>query len=645
MAIKVYKINSNLAGYTDEEFSAIENLICTEGVFDVNTDDTDLKVTESTPNAMTVDVAIGAALVTYLQNAVTWKVVARSNAVETATISANTSGSNRVDAIVIHLKQDEPNALKTNVAEIKVILGTSVAALTDGAIDTSLADTNWYRLGDVTVPNGAVTITNSDIADTRVRVTLDAIPTDGDLRYVTAVGDQTISGTKTFQTAFPEVASGIAPPTADYQFSTKKYVDDQIADNEANDFSTSYIYGETISVDDVLYQSRTDNRVYKITSDGTTWGKIVGIAKQAGVAADEDKVVLTRGKVDGSFSAIAPDFNKSGTGSIVMRAGSDPGYAIAFRIDNIDGAECLTGGAGTISMKKVGAPTATLTASICLGDETQPYGYYHGSDKRARTAELTSYNISAATIGTLVSDVAFTLDTVAIPANSYGWLLFYISNGGTFDNNNYYIFDAATSGGHAASNNGTWTGGRIYLGNYTLTTTSINPWDKTYAVRAYGNGTDGGFGIGEGAGATPWGRVIGHVVSATEWYFDLSSKKKAFEGNVQAKNYLVNAASYVYAFATVDIGFRPSYLDLNAYVLAYDTGAGIYTSANVSYITENSVGIGALSISATAVAGDDSALGIIPLESGFYAVCQSTGASTYGMGNDSYVLGVAATQE
>lgn len=228
MTIKTYKINSNLAEYTDEEFSTIENLIATEGVFDVNTDDTDLKVTESTPNAMTVDVAAGAALVTFLQNGVTWKVVSRSNAVETASISANSSGSNRVDAIVIHLKQDEPNALKNNVAEIRVILGSGVSALTDSAITTSLGDANWYRLADVTVPHLAATITNSDITDTRTRITLDALPTDGSLTYVTTIGDQTISGTKTFQTAFPEVASGLHPPTTDYQIPDKKYVDDSI---------------------------------------------------------------------------------------------------------------------------------------------------------------------------------------------------------------------------------------------------------------------------------------------------------------------------------------------------------------------------------------------------------------------------------
>jgi len=225
MAIKAYKINSNLAEYIDEEFSAIENLIATEGVFDVTTTDQDFEVTESTPNAMTVDVNTGAALVAYTKDAVSWKVVAASNAVEVASISANTSGSNRVDAIVVHLTQAEPNELKNNVAEVLVVLGTGVAALSDGEVNGIVGDANWYRLADVTVPNGASTITNSDIADTRVRVALNALPSDGSSIYVTLVGNQSIDGIKSF-TSFPVTPS--AAPTSDYQAANKKYVDDSI---------------------------------------------------------------------------------------------------------------------------------------------------------------------------------------------------------------------------------------------------------------------------------------------------------------------------------------------------------------------------------------------------------------------------------
>jgi hypothetical protein len=647
MSIKTYKINSNLAGYTDEEFSAIENLICTEGVFDVSTDDTDLKVTESTPNAMTVDVAIGAALVTFLQNGVTWKVVSRSNAVETAAISANSTGNDRVDAIVLHLKQDEPNALKTNVAEIRVVLGSGTSALADSAITSSLADTNWYRLADVTVPDSAASITNSDITDTRTRVTLDAIPTDGDLRYVTTVGDQTISGTKTYQTNFPEIYSGIAPPTTDYQVSTKKYVDDTIAANLASDFSTSFVYGETITSGNVLYHKQSDNRVYKITSDPDTWGKIIGVAGQNGIAGDTGKSITTRGVIAGSFSAIAPDFDESGTGAINLRAGYDPGYGIAFRLDNMGGAECLTGGAGTVSVKKVGSPTKSLSMGIFLGDENQPYGYYHHTSLTWKVAELTSTSVSYTLISTLFTDIAFTLDTVAIPANSYAWVMFYVQGSGTFDSSNYYVFDAATTGGHAASNYGSWTGNRTYLGNFTLTTTSVDPWDKQYAVKAYGDATDGGFGIGEAAGATPWGRVIGHVLSATEWYLNLNSTKKHFEMNVATNNYRINSSNYRYAMDTVDIGFRPSWMELNLYYVAYDDGAGIpiVTPAHINYITEGTIGIGAASYLSGNVIAYTSALGVIPLESGYYAVCQGVGLSDFGYGDSLYTFGAAASQE
>jgi len=229
MSIKAYKINSNLAQYTDEEFSSIEKWIAQEGVFDKNGTDTDFEVTESTPNAMTVDIDTGAVLVEYTKNAVTWKVISDSSAAETLSVSANTSGVNRVDAVVVRLKQVEANALKNNIAELLVVLGSGATALTDGALDTYFGDSNWYRLADITVPDSAVTITSSDIADTRDRVTLDALPTDGDTRYVKLIGDESISGIKTFL-EFPILVSG-GTPTENYQAATKKYVDDMPKQN------------------------------------------------------------------------------------------------------------------------------------------------------------------------------------------------------------------------------------------------------------------------------------------------------------------------------------------------------------------------------------------------------------------------------
>ncbi len=262
MSLKAYKINSNLAEYTDEEFSAIETLIAQEGIFDVTGTDQDFEVTESTPNAMTVDVNTGSALVEYTKSSVTWKVVVNSNAVEVLSISANTSGSNRVDAIIVHLKQVEANALKNNVPEVKVVLGTGVAALSDSDINTIEGDTNWYRLADITVPDSAATITNSDITDTRARVTLDALPTDGAANYVTLTGNQSVAGVKTFG-SFPITPS--AAPTTDYQVANKKYADDLFV---ATVGAIEYTALEAIAENDAIALMENELQHYTQLGDG-----------------------------------------------------------------------------------------------------------------------------------------------------------------------------------------------------------------------------------------------------------------------------------------------------------------------------------------------------------------------------------------
>lgn len=173
MATKVYFINSTLAQYTDAEFSLIQTELLKAGIFgDKTTGALGLGVTQRAAGAnMSVDVAIGKALVELTKTSVTWKVAFENTAIVNVAIASNASGSNRVDAIVIRIDKDtDPNLLKTNIGTIERVAGTGVSALTDGAITTALGSDGWYRLADVTVANGAVSILNANITDTRVKV-------------------------------------------------------------------------------------------------------------------------------------------------------------------------------------------------------------------------------------------------------------------------------------------------------------------------------------------------------------------------------------------------------------------------------------------------------------------------------------------
>ena len=173
MAIKTHLIDSNQAEYTAEEFSVIQTLLMNEGVLNFNGNNTDWKVVQRGAGAnMSVDIGLGAAFVSYLKNGVTWTVAVKNNATINKAISSNISGSNRVDAVIIHLKQTEPNQLKNNVGEILVVTGSSPAALLDSEINTAVGDTNWYRLANITVPNAATQILTANIADTRNLLTV-----------------------------------------------------------------------------------------------------------------------------------------------------------------------------------------------------------------------------------------------------------------------------------------------------------------------------------------------------------------------------------------------------------------------------------------------------------------------------------------
>lgn len=172
MSTKVFFIDSADAQYTSEEFSWLQQIFLNEGIFGDSAGTLGLAVSQRGAGAnMSVDVATGNALVELTKTARTWKVLFMNNAVVNVPIANNTSGSNRVDAIVVRIDVDTtPNSLKSNIGTIEVVLGSGVSALSDGAITTALGSDGWIRLANVTVTNGDTDITTGQIADTRVAV-------------------------------------------------------------------------------------------------------------------------------------------------------------------------------------------------------------------------------------------------------------------------------------------------------------------------------------------------------------------------------------------------------------------------------------------------------------------------------------------
>lgn len=168
--------SSSGAQYSDYEISLLHDLFFGEGIFGDTSGTLGFAVTQNSPTAMNVLVALGNAFVELVKSGNTFKVVVFSDAQATVTIAPNSSGSNRVDAIILRVDKDaEPNSGKTNIATIEVVLGSGVSALTDGAIDTAVGSDGWIRLANITVPSGASSIVTGNIADTRVQVAMNPV--------------------------------------------------------------------------------------------------------------------------------------------------------------------------------------------------------------------------------------------------------------------------------------------------------------------------------------------------------------------------------------------------------------------------------------------------------------------------------------
>jgi len=172
MSTKTYFINSPDASYNDNEFAWFQSLMLTEGIIgDGVTGAIGLQVIQNGTPDMSVLVGTGKALVEVTISGRTFKVVVENDAQVQKTITANSSGSNRVDAVIVRVDKDAtPNALKTNVSTIEVITGSGASALSNGAIDTAVGNDGWYRLANVTVANGDSSIITAEIADTRTIV-------------------------------------------------------------------------------------------------------------------------------------------------------------------------------------------------------------------------------------------------------------------------------------------------------------------------------------------------------------------------------------------------------------------------------------------------------------------------------------------
>lgn len=168
----LYTIRSGATAHPEDSvLQLLTDLISEGGVRTMSTVTNDFKVTEKSGTAdMSVDIAAGRFFV--LEDANCYPV--RNTATVNKTVTANSSGNPRKDAVVVYIDLSaSPDTTASNVAKLAVVAGTPAASPVqpdDTAIGTAIGASNPYHiLAIVSVANGATSIVNANITDNRKR--------------------------------------------------------------------------------------------------------------------------------------------------------------------------------------------------------------------------------------------------------------------------------------------------------------------------------------------------------------------------------------------------------------------------------------------------------------------------------------------
>lgn len=136
----------------------------------------ELKVSQNSPLAMSVLVNSGD---WRIPNSNGYAYTGWIDAQETVTINTSDTSNPRIDCIVLYVDLDEDTTNTANnpgIAKLVSVAGTPAASPTvpnDAAIKSAIGTSNPYAvLANVTVPAGVTQITNANITDVRVFVTL-----------------------------------------------------------------------------------------------------------------------------------------------------------------------------------------------------------------------------------------------------------------------------------------------------------------------------------------------------------------------------------------------------------------------------------------------------------------------------------------
>lgn len=404
MATKVFFINSETAEYSDEEFSWFQTSLLAPGVIGSSTGVMGLGVTQNGTPDLSVLVALGRALVAMTIAGRHFNAVFESDAQVQKTIAPNSSGSNRVDAVIVRIDKDtEPNALKNNIGTIEVITGSGASALSDGAITTAVGSDGWLRLANVTIPNSDTTIENAQIADTRVRVAITqavdlpgGVPAGAMFDFgggTVPTGYLACDGSTVNRTTYANLFAAIGVVHGAGNGSTTFHLPDSRGRVTMGDGTGQWTTDFTFTQSAVSYSSDGTTEVITATAHGLVNGDIVYLYNTGGIPA---------------ATVNTPYYVISATANTFQIAATPNGSAIN-----------LSTGTGVNTFRKV--PNITVPANTVLYSGTPVYIVSNGGTLPTAADILgTDYGVSIDGSGNIAVGTGLAADLP--PINSRIWI-------------------------------------------------------------------------------------------------------------------------------------------------------------------------------------------------------------------------------
>ena len=276
------------------------------------------------------------------------------------------------------------------------VAGTGASNLTDGAIDSAVGHTNWYRLANVTVANGAVSIVNANISNVGAMVTI----------------GKDVAG---FRHKFNGDASGLFgiltnPMNATLLPDTDNLRDigslaARIKNIYGVDIYASFFHGDGSALTNLSIQNLTTNKIAGENLAIRDVVALVPITESFGTGTSERNVAY-----DSTVTKVAQGFQ----------------IPVSQSISQI-----------SLNIKKVGTPASNLRVEIFSDSAGNP------------NASLGSADIPVANVPSAYADVIVGFSTpIALTANTQYHIVLSRVDGST-NTSNYYMWQGDTAGGYS----------------------------------------------------------------------------------------------------------------------------------------------------------------------------------------------------